>query len=400
MGKLMPDTYGVMVYQEDVLTVAHELAGISYGKADIMRRAMSGKARDHERVSDLKLDFIRGCVQNNITESVALEIWRQIESFSGYSFCKAHSASYAVLSFQEAWLKVYHPAEFLCNVLNNQGGYYRHQDYINECRLLGVTVLLPDVNKSGYWHTVEADKTIRLGFVAFKDLSQNSMETMLKNRDEGGAYRSVDDFTKRSGVTPEDGKLLIELGALDSLGVDRPRANLRFAASVKRSDPRRHGQHSLDFPEQPFLYDLSHIHSYERLYCFRRERACFGYSVSDLPFDFLTPYLEGAAPGAEIEKYVGKEITVVAAIATSKVVSTKKSQMMLMLNLSDASGMFDVVIWPEEFQKYYQVFSNAEALRITGKVAASFDVPVLEARTIERLEFVEETKGTAAARAA
>lgn len=388
MGKLMPDTYGVMVYQEDVLTVAHELAGISYGKADIMRRAMSGKARDHERVSDLKDDFIRGCVANGITEPVALDVWRQIESFSGYSFCKAHSASYAVLSFQEAWLKVYHPAEFMCNVLNNQGGYYRHQEYINECALLGVRVQLPDVNRSQYWHSVDETGAILLGFVAYKDLSRQSLETMLANRDAGGRYTSVDDFTRRSGVTPEDGKLLIELGALDSLGVERPHANLRFATSVKRND--RHGQATFEFPEQPFLYDLSHVKPYDRLYRFRRERACFGYSVSDLPFTFLKPYIAGTVPGATLTKHRGSQVTVVGAVATSKVVSTKKGQMMLMINLSDESGMFDVVIWPDEFQKYYRTFSNAEALRITGTVASSFDVDVLEARTIERLEFTLE----------
>lgn len=391
MGKLMPDTYGVMVYQEDVLTVAHDLAGISYGKADIMRRAMSGKARDHERVSDLKLDFIKGCVGNGVAEEVAHEIWRQIESFSGYSFCKAHSASYAVLSFQEAWLKVYYPAEFMCSVLNNYGGYYRQQEYINECALLGVTVRIPDINLSGVDHIVDESGAIRLGFAAFKDLSRASMEALLANRESGGPYRSVADFTSRSGITPEDGKLLIELGALDSLGVERPHANLRFAASARRSDFRRSGQHSLDFPEQPFLYDLSHVRPYDRLYRFRRERACFGYAVSDLPVEFLKCYTDSAIAGTRLNEHIGKQVTVMGAIATSKVVSTKKGQMMLMLNMSDASGMFDVVIWPDDFQQYYRVFSNAEALRITGKVAESFDVPVLEARTIERLEFTEES---------
>src|ERR1019366_6062633 len=182
LAKLMPETYGVMVYQEDVLTVAHEVAGLSYGEADLMRRAMSGKTRSHERMSDLEGRFFQGCKSKGVADQVAQEIWRQIVSFSGYSFCKAHSASYAMLSLQEAWLKVHHPAEFICSVLNNQGGFYRHQEYLNEARLLGLTVKLPDVNLSGYEHTVEDEKSIRLGFLSFQALSSASLKRLLTSR--------------------------------------------------------------------------------------------------------------------------------------------------------------------------------------------------------------------------
>jgi len=388
LAKLMPDTYGIMIYQEDVLTVAHEVAGLTYGEADLMRRAMSGKTRSNERMSDLKDRFLSGCESKGVRNDVAQEIWRQIVSFSGYSFCKAHSASYAVLSFQEAWLKVYHPAEFICSVLNNQGGFYRHQEYLNEARLLGLTVRLPDINLSKYEHTVQEDRTIRLGFLSFKSLSSASVERLLSSRTES-PFASIEDFAIRSGVTMEDGALLVSLGACDSLGLRRVEAQVRFRAAMLGAShaSNKSGQVGLGFSDDLSHFPLSHLSDYDPLYQFRLERDTFGYSVTNHPCDFLTTLSENTVSSSDLPLHLGKRVSVLGAKSASKTVTTKRGDRMLMLNLSDHRGMMDVVVWPEQYQKFYTQLATAEALRITGKVAESFGVCSLEAKEIEKVEF-------------
>ncbi len=388
LAKLMPETYGVMVYQEDVLTVAHEVAGLTYGEADLMRRAMSGKTRSHERMTDLEGRFFQGCKSRGVSDKVAGEIWRQIVSFSGYSFCKAHSASYAVLSFQEAWLKVYYPAEFLCSVLNNQGGFYRHQEYLNEARLLGITVKLPDVNLSSFEHTVDDEQAIRLGFLSFKDLSHASVERLLSSRKES-PFTSIEDFAIRSGVTMEDGALLITLGACDSFGLRRVELLVRFRAAMLGSShsQKLKGQPSLGFSDDLSHFSLSHLSDYDPLYQFRLERSTFGYSVTNHPCDFLARCSEREIAASDLAWHVGKRVTVLGAVAAAKRVTTKRGENMLMLNISDHSGMMDTVVWPEQYQKYYMELSTAEALRVIGKVAESFGVCTLEAQAIEKVDF-------------
>lgn len=394
MGELMKSTYGVMVYQEDVLTVAHEVAGLSYGEADLMRRAMSGKTRSFERMSDLKQQFIEGAVARGLTHAVASEIWRQVESFGGYSFCKAHSASYAVLSFQKAWLKVYYPAEFMCSVLNNEGGFYRQQEYINEAKRLGVRVLLPDINLSGFRHSVEADKTIRLGFRCVRNLSQHSLDGLLTNRADSGLYRSIEDFAMRSGVTPEDATLLIKLGACASLHPRPAEAQMivRGLLHGGKGKAQNRGLHlNLEMPAIAQTYDLTTLSQYDPLYMFQQERKHLGFSVTNHPYDFLRVHEASArspvTKSDQLKDRVGKDVTIIGHISASKTTHTKRGDRMLMLNVSDDLDMMDVVVWPDVLRNFYTAITLAEAVRITGRVAESFDVPTIEAKRIERLEF-------------
>jgi len=148
LAEVLSETFGVMVYQEDVLKVVHEMAGLSLGEADILRRAMSGKAGAREAMESITERFFAGCRARGVPEPVVVELWRQIETFARFSFCKGHSAAFAVLSYQVAYLKAHHPAEFLAAVLANGGGYYGAAAYVQECRRMGLRVLGPDVNDS------------------------------------------------------------------------------------------------------------------------------------------------------------------------------------------------------------------------------------------------------------
>jgi DNA polymerase III alpha subunit len=163
MDELLRETYGVMVYQEDVIKVVHRLGGMPLGEADLFRRAMSGKMRSKEAMADLKDRFIRACGNRGVPQPVAREIWRQIASFAGYSFCKVHSASYAQISLQVAFLKTHYPAEFMAAVLSNQGGFYHASAYVEEARRMGLAILPPDINRSLFGFPAEIAEGVKPG---------------------------------------------------------------------------------------------------------------------------------------------------------------------------------------------------------------------------------------------
>jgi DNA polymerase III alpha subunit len=397
MEELLSETYGIMIYQEDVLNVVHGIAGLSYGQADMFRRAMSGKLRSKESLSVHKKAFIDGSIKNCATIEVATELWRMISSFSGYSFCKAHSASYAILSFKEAWLKAHYPADFMCSVLNNYGGFYNHQEYINEAKALDVQIQLPCVNRSDLRHTVEQDHVIRLGFECIKEVSESSKRSILDNRQSGGRYTSFDDFIYRSGVTPEDGRILIAIGACDMFGMQREGMQVLFASivsgrskSIARRVSHKMKQHNeqsaMALDDQPTTYDLSHLGQSNAYFNFRLEKKYLGYSVSNHPCDFL-PVDPKCVSSQDLYKHVNRKITIQGIVAATKHATTKKGEVMAMLNVADADGMIDVVVWSQQFKHYYSTIVGSEALKITGKVQESYGAYSLIAENIVKIAF-------------
>ena len=397
MEELLSETYGIMIYQEDVLNVVHGIAGLSYGQADLFRRAMSGKLRSKESIEGHKRAFIDGCIKNGLAKELALELWRQISSFSGYSFCKAHSASYAVLSYQEAWLKVHYPTEFLCSVLNNYGGFYRHQEYINEAKALAIEVLLPDVNRSTPDHRVEQDHVIRLGLTGLKEVSDTSKQALLKNREESGYYTSIEDFALRSGVTPEDARILIAIGACDRFAKTREEMQILFASysnsrtkSVSRKVKRKqiHGsaQESFALDTNTIQFDLSHLTESTPFQDFRLEKRYLGYSVTDHPCSFLGSD-EGIVQSSSLHKFVNQKVTIQGYVASRKDIRTKKGEPMCLLNLTDADGMLDVVVWSDLYTRIFSVLAGSEGLRVTGTVQVSYEVYSIIASKVERASY-------------
>ncbi len=283
MRDLLGDTFGVMVYQEDVLRVVHEIGGLTLGEADLLRRAISGKGRSRESLAELERKFFASARERGIEDATAREIWRQISTFAAYSFCKGHSAAFAVLSFQTLWLKAHWLAEFLAAVLANGGGYYSTSAYVQEARRLGVRVEGPCVNRSAldwrgrtnrtvvaaaaarengeepgelgeWWERLERARTplknlgrdvqatgnfpgseggfealadpptgwIRAGLLAVAGLSPELVVRILAERDSAGAYRTPEDFWTRARPTPDEAERLIRCGACDVFGRTRP----------------------------------------------------------------------------------------------------------------------------------------------------------------------------------
>jgi DNA polymerase III alpha subunit len=275
LAALLAETYGVMVYQEDVIKVVHELGGLSLGEADILRRAMSGKAGGREAMASLTDRFFAGCRARGVPEPAIAELWRQIETFARFSFCKGHSAAFAVLSYQVAYLKAHYPAEFMAAVLSNGGGFYGAAAYVQECRRMGLRVLGPDVNESEVDYTGKTegkrekgkgkseksknllttdctDSTdwpkgsvqsavsllpfdfllfpsgfVRVGFAAIKNFPLGLAQRIVRLRRKK-PFDGLDDFLRRTHASHEATEKLIRVGAFDRFGVPRERLFLEL----------------------------------------------------------------------------------------------------------------------------------------------------------------------------
>lgn len=238
MGELMKETYGVMVYQEDVIKVAHHFAGLDLAESDILRRGMSGKFRSRKEFKLVEHKFFDNCKERGYPEAIANEVWRQIESFSGYSFSKAHSASYAVESYQSLYLKAYYPLEFMVGVINNFGGFYHTEFYFHEARMAGATIEAPCVNTSTYLTKI-IGKDIFVGFIHLKSLENKIGELISKEREKHGLYSGLENFIQRIPVGLEQVSVLIRIGAFRFTG--KTKRTLLWEARLICSEKSRSG---------------------------------------------------------------------------------------------------------------------------------------------------------------
>jgi len=217
MNEIMHDTYGVMVYQEDVIKVAHHFAGLTLTEADVLRRGMSGKYRSREEFQRVHDKFFENCTKIGYEQKVTDRVWTEIESFAGYSFAKGHSASYAVESYQSLFLKAHYPLEFMVGVINNFGGFYRTEFYFHEARMNGAQIELPCVNKSEYLTTIYEDQ-IYIGFVHLKSLETKVGQQIAIERNRNGEFRSLNNFFTRVALGLEQVRILIRIGAFRFTG--------------------------------------------------------------------------------------------------------------------------------------------------------------------------------------
>ena len=214
------ETFGVMVYQEDVMKIVHHFAGLDLDESDVLRRIMTGKKKSSDTFERLQRKYFENCRARGYPDELAEEVWRQVASFSGYSFCKAHSASYAVESFQSLYLKTYYPLEFMVGVINNFGGFYSTEVYVHEARMQGASIHPPCVNRS-HWLTHIEGTDIFLGFVHLQGMERQAGMALIAERKAHGPYRSLVDFTSRVDVTPDQLDILIRIGAFRFTGMSK-----------------------------------------------------------------------------------------------------------------------------------------------------------------------------------
>ena len=369
MEDVLGETYGVMIYQEDVIKVVHHIAGLSLEEADLLRRAMSGKMRSHSAMQALTDKFFNSCIQQNIPFDIVQELWRQIESFAGYSFCKAHSASFALLSFQVTFLKALYPAEFMASVLNNGGGFYSSAVYINECKRLGLKVNLPCINKSNYEYTGKED-TVRIGFIAIKNLSRTGAENIIEERKSFGYYKSLPDFIVRTKTGFEETALLIKCGAMDTFNETRPTLLRQLDIYYRRL--KMHNEYYTDlFINESFdLIDQVRTHNdYSLAQKCIAEYEAFNYMVTSHPLDFYSVHSlnKNIITASEMEKYNGKRIRMVGWYMSSKRIRTRKGDIMKFLSLEDLTGTFEAVLFPKTYSRVAEQTMSMGPYIVEGK---------------------------------
>jgi DNA polymerase III alpha subunit len=369
MEDVLGETYGVMIYQEDVIKVVHHIAGLSLEEADLLRRAMSGKMRSHSAMQALTDKFFNSCIQQNIPFDIAQELWRQIESFAGYSFCKAHSASFALLSFQVTFLKALYPAEFMASVLNNGGGFYSSAVYINECKRLGLQVKLPCINKSNYEYTGKGD-TVSIGFIAIKNLSRTGAENIIEERKRLGNFKSLPEFIVRTKTGYEETALLIKCGAMDSFNETRPTLLRRLDIYYRRLKMHNENYTDLFINESFDLIDQVRTdNEYPLAQKCIAEYEAFNYMVTAHPLDFYSAHSlnKNIITVSEMEKYNGKRIRMVGWYMSSKRIRTRKGDIMKFLSLEDLTGTFEAVIFPNVYSKVAEQTMSMGPYIVEGK---------------------------------
>jgi len=368
MEKYLGETYGIMIYQEDVIKVAHHIVGLTLEEADLLRRAMSGKMRSHKAMKEIAKRFEKCCKEKGFSKQIQTELWKQIASFAGYAFCKAHSASFAVLSFQVTYLKAHYPAEFMANVLSNMGGFYSAPVYIWESVRIGIKIKLPCINKSNYIYTGK-NKQIRIGLMAVKGLTYKTAKKTIVERERNGIYNCFADFINRVNPGYKETILLIRCGALGCFRQTRPELlrlldlYFRHRALVQSGDL--------------FHFELSELEkqvktkkqfSLEEI-C-RAEHELLGYMVTRHPLHFYKHYINQnkIVTAKEMNKYHNKTIKMLGWYMTSKRIKTKKGKIMKFISLEDLTGTFEAVIFPEAYQKYAELTISMGPYFIEGKV--------------------------------
>jgi len=379
MKEQLEETYGVMVFQEDVLKVCHHFAGLDLADADVLRRAMSGKFRSKSEFQRIIDRFFENCRTLGRPDETAKEVWRQIESFAGYSFSKAHSASYAVESFQSLYLKAHYPLEFMVAVINNFGGFYRTWVYVNEARRCGGRIELPCINKSLEETTIYDDR-IYLGFNLVANLEQTFQRQLVMERKRSGEFQSLEDFVRRVVIGIEQLVLLIRLGVFRFTG--KPKMQLLWEAHMLLSKHVKSIPNRLfDIPSKKWELPSMEQSFVEAAY---DEIELLGFPVTMSWFDLLQTSFRGEVMANDLTAYVGKTVRMVGLLVTIKYVSTSKRELMHFGSFLDLSGeFFETVHFPQSLKNW--PFAGHGVYLILGKVVADFGHPSIEVEKLAKL---------------
>lgn len=382
---IMPDTYGVMVYQEDVIKVAHHFADLDLGEADVLRRGMSGKYRSREEFQTVKQKFIDNCRAKGEEDAMIHDVWRQIESFAGYAFAKGHSASYAVESYQSLFLKCYYPLEYMVATINNGGGFYRVETYVHEAKLHGGDVYPPCINTSSV-ETIIHGKHIFLGFQHLQGLEKRSMKAILKAR-VFNPFTSLQDFMERVPLGIEQLDILIRIDAFRSFGKDK--RTLLWEAYYHCNHANIDTiQQQLFKPEtRSFILPEFTITDLENAF---DQLELLGFTLYP-NFLLLEQAPTNNLVNADLSQYLGKVVSIYGYLVTAKNTKTSKGERMHFGTFLDQQGQWiDTVIFPPVAKKH--PFKGKGIYRITGKVVEEFDFLSIETIKQERMPYVPDPR--------
>jgi DNA-directed DNA polymerase III PolC len=379
MKEQLEETFGVMVYQEDVLKVCHHFAGLDMADADTLRRAMSGKYRSKQEMRRIVDKFFSNCHEKGYSDELTQEVWRQIESFAGYSFSKAHSASYAVESFQSLYLKAHFQLEFMVAVINNFGGFYRTWVYVHEAKRYGAFIQTPCVNKSNYKTTIYG-KEIYLGFIHIMSLENKLSVAIEENRNAEGPFADMNDFVTRLNPGLEQVILLVRTGAFRFTGKSKSVLLWEAHMLMNKSKPEQMKQ-LFSSPVRNFSLPKLEQDNLDDAY---DEIELLGFPVSMTWFDMLETQFRGEVKAADLLKYKGKKIRIVGHLVTIKYIKTIKKEWMNFGCFIDAEGnFFDTTHFPQSLKAY--PFKGSGTYLILGKVVEEFGYPSIEVEKLAKL---------------
>ena len=369
------ETYGIMVYKEQVSMTIMQMTGLGYADTKKLMKVISRDSTQH-LVPPWKTSFVKNSINRGYSKTMVEEVWDMISSFVGYSFCKPHSASYAMLSFTCAYLKTHFPAEFLAAVISNQGGYYSSYAYMSEARRFGVTILTPDINHSRYeWYG--NNNTIQMGFMSIKGLRKSAIHLILDER-KAGDFDSLDDFLMRVTIDLADAILLTNAGCLSCL---EPTSNHQQIAY------RIAGFYLQEGSRKPLTFNPINNTNVEHDN-YRMELEAFGYPISSHPLTRYRHLVSNKIKCArEIPDYVGKSIYLLGVYITKKETKTKQSEAMQFLTLEDESDIYECVMFPKEFREFGDLLNWETLLIIRGTIEKSFGVFSV---TIEKMASLQQ----------
>jgi DNA polymerase-3 subunit alpha/error-prone DNA polymerase len=379
---ILDETFGLMVYQEDVSRVAVKIAGFSHSMADGLRKVISKKDREL-RLRDYRQRFFSGAASHGLHKDEIEPVWQMMMSFDGYSFCKPHSASYAKVSFQAAFLKTHFPAEFMAAVISNRGGYYSTFAYVSEAKRLGLRIIKPDVQKS-YIRWKGSGKTIQTGLMAIKGLGVKTMECIVEERSKL-VYRSVEDFLSRALPHEDEARALVHAGAFDSLQIKKNKAILLWQVACH--------YHRNAIAKTVSLFDscrqepLPALEPPTRIECLRREYEVLGFLCSHHPLTLC---------GTRLQKYrrmravdlpfkTGEKVWFAGWLLTGKLVRTKSNEPMEFLTFEDETGLVETTFFPQAYQQYAFLLRTGHPYWLRGLVEEDFGAVTLTVEEVESL---------------
>jgi len=380
------ETYGIMVYQEDVIKIAMHFGGVSADKGDILRRAMSGKERSIKKLQEVRDEFFDSCKKLGHPERLSAEVYRQIESFAGYSFCKAHSASYAVESYQSLYLKVYFPIEFMVSAINNGGGFYRTEVYVHECRMSGGKIHNPCVNKSIFETTVYGEDVF-LGLMHIEKLEARIAQFIPEEREKNGDFISLEDFVKRVPIGIETLQILIFIGAFRFTGKQKNELLIEARLLMINFKPEYRLPSFFETPKKDYELPQLKRNPFEDAF---DEIEILGFPVSCSPFDLLQTKYRGSVMAKDLIKFHKKQVKMLAYLISRKHVPTKKGTMFFGTWIDVEGNYFDTAHFPDNLKQY--PFQGGGCYLLLGIVEVDFHFPTITILKMAKMPFIPDPR--------
>jgi DNA polymerase III subunit alpha len=385
LESILKDTYGVIVYQEQVMQIAQVLAGYSMGEADILRRAMGKK--DPEEMAAQRERFVEGAKAKKISHEKATEIFDQMETFARYGFNKSHSAAYALVSYQTAYLKAHYPVEFLAALMTwEMDDTDKVIKNLAECRRKGIEVLAPDVNESGADFTPIGDK-IRFGMAAVKNVGSKAVEIVLDSRRRDGPFESLFDFCRRVDLTAVNRRViesLIKCGAFDATSVSRARMMAALDDAMRGGQAHQRDQESNQIDIFAVLGSAAkgakrpgdvypQVEDWTAPEALGFEKETLGFYITGHPldkFDRVIKKLATSSIAALKERATPGDVALAGVVSALKLRNTKKGDRYGTFNLEDKSGFLEIIVWPDVYKKCADLLASDDPIFVRGKLEA------------------------------